>query len=333
MLHTSALALVLFLPLALFAQPGDEPPLLDRPVDYSGIVGTGLTINVTVNPTELAVEDPFILTVAIRGSSSPQQPPRRKLLQLFPAHFEKNFFVEPLPERDRQMPATNTWEFYWRLRPKHLRVDRLPGLKLVYYHAGFRRYQTVYSASVPLKVSPRPVVQREEVQTPELLTAPALMSRLAEVELGPARSEIPWLVLVGLFLGPPLLCLAGGLIWHGWFPGAATVARRRRRRAARRALAALRRVQDDFRGEQVSAILAGYLRDRFGVQVMELTPIDLTGPLQQAGLAPTLQDQVQQLLREGARLRFAPPNGQPLEYRAQVERMIAAVERERCSPV
>src|SRR4051794_139055 len=113
------IALVCLAVLNAAASAQVQPPLVGQPEDFSGAGGT-YTIRRSAAPTEVMIEEPLLLTVAITGAGPSGQQPRRDLLKLFPPDVEEDFFIEPLAEKDRYLPKDKTWEFLYRLRPKRL---------------------------------------------------------------------------------------------------------------------------------------------------------------------------------------------------------------------
>ena len=112
----SAIILLLGITSTLSAQRQGEPPAV-RPEDFSELVGS-YQITSQARPTEVCVEDPVALTVRITGQGPRPFQPARKNLHLFPPHMSDDFYIEPLPGRDRYIEREKAWELYYHLRPK-----------------------------------------------------------------------------------------------------------------------------------------------------------------------------------------------------------------------
>ena len=136
--------------LTMFAV-ADEPPLGGRPPNFSGIVGR-FRIEADVDSKSVTVEDPLTLRVTIHGESV-TTPPTRGNLRIFPEDFD--FYREEVAEEDRADPATGTWTFVWRLRPKTTDVREVPPLRLSYWSPMLRRFQAATTEAVPIEVGPQ----------------------------------------------------------------------------------------------------------------------------------------------------------------------------------
>ncbi len=267
--------LALLAPTCLVAQsPSIEPPLLGRPPQFSNIVGS-YRIAVTAEPAEVPLEEPITLRVRIEGNGPAKYQPSRKHLKLFPERWAKDFYVEPVPDADRALPGKNTWEFVYRLRPKHQQVTAIDGIKLVYYEPGKTgggKYQTDYADPVALTVKPR----RPAPIVPDHLpvrTLPASFYELpdADAMLAPRPSAVRWptWLLALLLVVPPIATIAAVRAWQRRFPGGAR--RHPSNLAARRALQALR----DAAGEPAWVVLGRYLRERLEFPAEEPTPAEV----------------------------------------------------------
>src|SRR5579864_6942646 len=128
--------------------PSFDPPLANRPAQFSNIVGA-YRISAAAEPTEVAVEKPITLRVTIAGRGPAKYQPERKYLKIFSDSLSRSFYVEAAPQEDRLRPDEGTWQFVYRLAPRHEKVSAIDGIKLVYYQppsgktAG--RFQTAYA--------------------------------------------------------------------------------------------------------------------------------------------------------------------------------------------
>jgi hypothetical protein len=147
---------------------------------------------------------------------------------------------------------------------------------------------------------------------------------------------LPGLVIVlVLFLLPPLMCVAWYQAWGRLYPDAARLAHLRRSRAARQVLKALRTMKQQQPAEQagsaVAAAVGKYLRQRLELPAAELTPYEVTVSLQQAGVPTALAEEFADLFHACDTARFAPvsrPDGQNLA--GQASRLIRQLEAEPC---
>lgn len=299
-----------------------EPPVVGRPLNFSGAVGGPFTIAATAEPTEVTAEEPFMLTLRIAGPGSLARLRRPDLRHV--ERFARDFAIED--GSDRFEPEPPVREFRYRLRPLRADVREVPRWKFVYFNpvagAASRGYMTTYTEPIPLVVRPRPTA-------PEAVTVPAWIIAEWEAEREPAERDPalvvldrllswlgvryrptdepagPWLSVVAV-LAPPLLCLVWYASWQRAFPDAARRAVVLRGRAA---ATALRRLAADGNAEWVASALHGYLRDRFGLPTNTATPVEVTSFLLAQGQPSDRVAAVGELLRRCDEARFAPAAG------------------------
>ena len=297
-----------------------EPPRVNQPPDFSQIVGT-FQIAAQAAPTAVAVEEPLTLTVTISGQADAPYVPKRDLLRVFPDDMQRDFFVEPLAEK----AGKGSWEFTYRLRPKHTRVQFVPSLKLVYY-ARQRRYQTTYSDAIPLTVKPRPEPVVEVVGL-TVVQAPRSFLELAEEHAAPQRVAVqrsPW--QLGLLLGPPALCFTGAWWWRRRQTWRAERLRERRR-ALEKLLIKVKDSSDDLAA--TASLVAAYLRSRLDIPAEEPTPAELERWMKRRGVSKPTRQEWRQFLQSCDAARFSPsPPGASAVH--GVVPLIHALEEEPC---
>lgn len=320
MQRLGAIYLWLLLPAAALAQT--DPPAAGRPVDFSGIVGQ-YTIEATAAPTTVHVEDPILLRVRISGRGPEKYQPRREALRLFPADWDDDFYVEPVPAEDRRDDGAGSWEFAYRLRPKHDRIEAIRGLKLVYYDPMRRRYQSAYpEADMPLSVKPRPALRTD--WDVAIHPAPASFYTLPPIDAGVTAAEpqlpaIWWLVLVALV--PPAACLLGYHLVRHWS----------RSEAGARSPAAQHAFKELDAGSAAWLVVKDYLQARLGYPGAEVTPGDAAAFLKRRGLARPVCDQARMFFQACDAARFTPlANGATGALHSQALSLIRAVESDRC---
>jgi hypothetical protein len=323
-------------PPPLAAQPPSiEPPVAGRPPQFSEVVGN-YSLAISAAPAEVPVEEPITLRVTIAGKGPAKYQPVRKNLKLFPDGWAKDFFVEPVPEEDRLRSAEGRWEFVYRLRPKHQKVEAIDGVKLVYFQppspTGPGRFQTAYAEPIALTVRP----PRPPPEVPDgvpVKTAPATFYELpdarAVLAAPPAGPTWPgWLVAVAL-LAPPLVTVAGVRAWRALFPTEGEQARRHRSRSARRALQALHPAA----GEPPWVVVGLYLRERLDFPSEEPTPAEVRRFLRRRGASRKVADHFAGLLGACDGARFAGAAAVELDrLRAEAGRLIHALEEDLCAP-
>lgn len=302
--------------------PAAEPPRIGQPPDFSQLVGT-FQIAAKAEPTAVAVEEPLTLIVTISGQADAPYVPKRDLLRVFPDEMQRDFFVEPAGEQIKQ----GSWEFIYRLRPKHTRVQFVPGLKLVYFATRQRRYQTAYSDAIPLTVKPRPepVV---EVKGLTVVQVPATFLELADETPAPRGPDLYWSPFqeAVLLIAPPGLCFAGAWWWRRRRT-LRTARIRRRRLAVERVVASLNQSPQD--AATTARLVAEYLRLRLDMPAQEATPAETDRWLKRRGVHKQMREHWRRFLQQCDAARFAP--GAVAECAAEEAiPLIHALEEEPC---
>ncbi|MCI0462963.1 MAG: hypothetical protein L0Z62_38950 [Gemmataceae bacterium] len=315
----------------------NAPPLVGQPLNFSGAVGS-YRISYRAKPTELAVEDPLILTLRITGIGPEKYHPRREKLGVVLKELEEDFYIEPAPEHDRRLPAENAWEFAWRLRPKQVGEMRLPSLELVYYDPRAANPEWGYKPTrtrevIVLKVTPRPLAPIK-VEPVKALQAPERFFALVAGEsvLSRDRGDLSPLLLAALLLGPPILCGLWYLVWRRLHPDSGRQRRRLANQAAREALATLEALGPQAGGERAAATLADYLRRRLDLRGSEPTPAEVAAHLKRSGLSPALVNRAADLFRACDAARFTPSHAPPSALAAGAVDLVHALEAELCAP-
>jgi hypothetical protein len=299
-----------------------SPPIVGRPVDFSGAIGGPFVAQWVAAPTEIMAEEAVTLSLRITGPGNLNDLPRPALEKLEPF---KPFAVEDLD--DRFVPGDPPRrEFRYRVRPRSAAVKEIPRFKFVYFNPRIvpaaRGYQTTYADAVPLTVKPRTPPPTQPAEVPNWMLEPPAsdelfgpplkpwqewLNRLRE-KVGLETDESPgseWLIVLFALLAPPALCGAWLAAWRRWNPDAARLAAGRRSRAAAVALRALDRTGTD-RAELVATALAGYLRDRAGLPTTATTPAEIAAGLTTLGCPAPLVGETVALFHRCDAARFAP---------------------------
>jgi hypothetical protein len=297
-----------------------EPPKLGQPADFSHVVGT-FRITAEATPVVLAVEEPLTLTVTILGQAAPLYAPQRDRLQLFPDDVERHFFVEPHGEDAKD----GSWSFRYRLRPKHVNVKFVPGLKLIYYAPRQRRYQTAYTDAIPLTVKPRPEPILSVPGLKVMHAPPSFFELAAEETEGGARwrelSALTWFALATL---PPLAC--GVSVWW-WQRRAAVHPKTRRQRAAQAVMAQLAQMQ---KAAETTLVLTDYLRRRVHFPAQEPTPAEVERCLKRCGVAADVRQRWRRYFQAWDAEQYAPNRAERGPARDEAIALIRALEDEPC---
>jgi hypothetical protein len=281
MARTLSVALLFAAALPAFAQRvAIDPPLVGRPEEFSNIVGQ-YTIAVSAEPLEVPVEEPITLRIRITGVGPQKYEPKRESLRILP-NLSDDFYVENVIDEDRVMKDEKTWLFVYRLRPKHVNVKEIDGLKFIYYDPEYRgKTKFVPRPIDPIAITVKP--KRDLTGKPETPTAVPDSFYQIDDSLDVLARSSPFAVSpVALMLTltiPPLACMVGVLAWRRVFPAESQRKARHRRQSAKRALGQLRG------SEPAWIILRRYLHERFDFAVDDPTPMDVFAFFKRRGFA------------------------------------------------
>jgi len=285
-------------------------------------------IKADAKPTTVAIEEPITLTVTITGQAAATHVPKRENLRLFPDDMQRGFFIEPGADQVRE----GAWEFVYLLRPKNTRVQFVPSLKLVYFAARSRRYQTAYTDAIPLTVQER----REavvDIKGLKVIQAPASFYELTDkdtTDLGYRNTKAlqsPQ-ILISSLLGLPLLCFLGTCWWSRRLRKRLEQTRQHKR-LVDQTIKALATPPCD--AALISRLLTVYLRQRLDFPGIEPTPIEVDRWLKRRGISKKARDVWQEVLRGYDARRFAPGFGERLALDGlEAAELIQLLEDEPC---
>jgi hypothetical protein len=344
------------------AQTDDAPPVevpqVGRPDNFSGASGS-FRVEAAIEPDSTHVEEPVWLTFRVIAVGPVAFPPERIPLEQC-EELQAAFFIEEVRPRvpspvsravavlgqPTSSPSVATlavtaglsqetsWEFVWKLRPRHERVTEVPGLPFAFHNprilSAERSFQTQYTDSLPLRVLP-PEVFEVPIQAGERFFAPG--------QGDPLVQQVRRGLSVPLLLALALLPLFGCVIWYAWwrrlYPDAARLAQKRRSRAARQALAALERVPQtpaEKQAELVATAVTTYLHQRLDLPVAEPTPLETAGWLERLGCNPVSAGRAREFLKACDAARFQPtPSAPGRELTRAAGELILALEEESCA--
>jgi hypothetical protein len=324
------------LPLHLLVLP---VPAEGRPANYSGIVADALRLRAAIEPDEMNVGDPVIMSLTLSGPAAIDQaklPP----LDSF-ALLDKDFILRADSLREEVQDRQKVFQV--SLRVKGEQVRELPSLEVPYFNTRTGTYQLARSAAVPIKVRPTRILTEADLEGTQSLAALkssawnvrdwkdgilfnyAGTSSLLAREAG-AGELVSRPAVIGLLAGPAvLLALAAFLAL--------------RRRAAR--LAAVEGPQPlppraappapPSGAESAGEALAAFrelLKRRLGLPPGRLTWQDVQAELSGRGLDPELVEQTRELLRRHERRSYGGARREPAEEeRALAERAARLTER------
>ncbi|MBI1829888.1 MAG: hypothetical protein HYR84_00390 [Planctomycetes bacterium] len=316
------------------AQPAKLDPRADpnRPIDYSNLIGR-YDIKVAAEPTAVEVERPILVRVEIIGEGPKTDEPRAKDLRLFPEAWEKGIspdFYPPLLVEEKVDRAKKTWTFLYRLTPKHVGVDFIYGIRLVYYDPSApddNKFLREPVDQIKIAVRPRPdapapiAIDVDSVPDSFRSMAPVALTR----EPAPfIFTWVHWLIALAL---PPLLCGTAALAYRRFLPNEDVLAEQYRHGAAERAVAQLR-----LNGTCVWAIVCQYLQERFDFPVADPAPAEVYAFLKRAGFAIDVCVRCQTFLQACDAIRFGVNASSEKDSLADdAVRLIQALEADPCA--
>ncbi len=306
-------------------------PVGDRPDGFSNIVGK-YAIKVSAEPTDVQVEEAITLRIYLTGSGPEEYEPIRKSLRLLPEAWQSDFYVQELPDKHEVLRDKKTWLFVYRLKPKHVKVDVIDDIKLVYYDPdlpGARKYVTKYADRIPLNVKPKAnPSDKVELEVPAVPESFYEVVRSSDVLVRSTSTMALTSVQLALFLVlPPLACLAGVLTWRKCFPDASQRAVQHRNAAAQRALDQL---------QESDAILwdvvRRYLHERCDFPAVDSMPAEVSAYLKRRGFALAVCRQAQEYFVACDAMRFTAAAGPQRQTLAdEAVRLIQSLEADPCA--
>jgi hypothetical protein len=331
----------------------NQPPVVGRPVDFSGAVGGPFVVQWHAEPTTVTVEEPITLTLRITGSGNLRKMPWPSIAKL---NSFKHFAVEDLDDRftDANPP---TREFRYRVRPRTADVKEIPRFKLVYFNpqavSASRGYQTTYAEALPLTVNQRPGspadipadvpawMLREPAWDEVFPQEPSLIDQWLwkfldwlgiRHETPGRRGMLVWPLRLATLLLPPLICAGWLVLWRKWNPDAARLATSRRSRAASAAIRVLHAATDEP-GAQVATALIAYFHSRADMPPALSTPAEVGQWLSERGCSNAQVAAATNLLQRCDEARFAPSRSVSTTLIGDAERAILQWETESWSPL
>ena len=307
-----------------------DPPVADRPEDFSNIVGK-YTIKATAKPTEVHVEEPITVHIYITGEGPAKYEPQRRHLRLLPA-FDDDFYVQPIPDEDKVMREQKTWLFVYRLRPKHAKIEAIEGIKLVYFdpsRGGLpkKKFVSAFVDGIPIKVTPKP--ETAPNVSVDGLAFPDSFYRVESagvLNCAAAPFSLSGLAAMLFLGGVPVTCLVGALVWRRCVPDSQQVHARQRDAAALRALGRLEN------GEPAGQVVCQYLRERLDFPLDEPTPMEIAAFLDRRGCTKELCRQVHSFFQAGDAMRFGS-GATSKRQDEEVQRLIQALEGDPCARI
>lgn len=133
-----------------------EPPIVGRPAEFAGAIGGPFAVTTSVEPQDVTVEQPAILTLRIVGPGNLKDIQRPALAKM---NGFKPFAVDDLDDgfTDGSPPIRT---FRYRLRARTAGISEVPAIRFVYFNPAIipasRGYQTTYSPPLPLTVRALP---------------------------------------------------------------------------------------------------------------------------------------------------------------------------------
>ncbi len=207
----------------------------------------------------------------------------------------------------QDVPGMVHGEFRYKLRPRNVGTFELPLPKYRFYNPRLpegRRFQVAYADALILVVLPKPSIDKPSVRTP--LDAPAHFFEELPVVSRSAVSPpaMSWWALITVAI---VALPAWILFWRWRNPDAAKLAKIRRAKSVRVALDGLRKAERSPEPVAVvSQIVLRYLWERWHVNSLANTPIEVTKAMRAEGLPADKLCEVEELLSRCDEVRFAP---------------------------
>ncbi len=290
------------------------PPRDGRPATYIGAIGTNLVVDAALDTQECRVGDPLRLTLRIAGDvrlDNLRLPPFTDLADL-----ARDFRVYADTVETRADDTGRTYTC--TLRPIHAGTIEIPPLQVSWYDTAERRYRTVSTAPIPIRV------QRTAQVAADFILAATNTLKTADHRPGPlplpvtlaADGPAPRLPLLRLphllvLAGMPFLAAVGALLRLIRRLRRASAPARHRRRLAREgrrlvAAAADRTVAPRERRRRLQTGWRRFLAARLATSETALDAAQARRLLDARRVPPELAAEAVALLEQGAAQLYAP---------------------------
>ena len=297
-------------------------PKEGRPDDYTGAIGR-FGLEVTAEPTDVAVGDPITLTIDVLDESEFGIPSETIPGPSF-STLEDDFSVPETPLAGTASDRTK--RFTQTIRARHDALDAIPPIEYVYFNPETESFEVATSDPIPIRVQPVTMISVEDVvgrdgergttevnavtrglrandTGMDILRTTAVSTPVSVRTMAAIGLAAPALSLIARF-GIPLLRRR-----------TLDSAGRRRRSARRRALTALSNATSAADGAR---IVTTYIEDRLDAAASTLTPTEIDAHLRDAGVEDRVRQDVRDVLQSGQAARYAggvDGDGQPAATR------------------
>lgn len=293
------------------------PPAEGQPPWFDGAVGS-FSFHVAAAPTSVAVGDPITLTMTIvdqtRGGNELEllkPPPLERQAEL-----TANFRIPTDPLAGTVQNRRKT--FTQTIRARNDGVTRIPPIRFSYFDPDNEQYVTLSSDEIPVEVTPAATLSISEIvggrgaaeSGPTELTE--LAGGILANDTGPEllrshRTRVLSAARAAAIAAPPLL-FAVLLVGRRHARRRGDAERSRWRRAGRHAARRLSEAGSAPQGRQAettAAAISDYVADRCNLPAGTLTRDEVVRRLRDRGVAADLLGEVESLLADCERLRYA----------------------------
>lgn len=314
-----------------------KPPPNPAPAEFSGAVGK-LSITATVEPSEVAVNEPVTLRVTMQGEGNIETLPDPALPDLAAWRaFPKTTSTVSAQVQDGVLVGNKVFEQL--LVPTAPGDYLIPGISYSYFNPESETYETTTSEPVSVLVldggdqEPIPAVPGVERETVEQIDSDIRFIKPAPSSLSSASAPLTENLFYWTIWLLPLFVIIADWRWQRRQQiRAANPALVRRSRAAKSARSRLARArqQDQKPAEVVGAILSDYLSDKLDTPVAGLTQSALAELLIGLSIDEPTVNSVCDLLAVAELDRFAPTGDaitpSPVDLIGETERLISELE-------
>jgi len=306
-----------------------DPPGQTAPAGFAGAVGE-FTFETQLDRSAAVAMSPLTLTMKITGEtvSSEFRPPLLTEVE----ELTRDFDVSPTVSGGEV--ESNTITFSQTIRPRSDKVTKLPALPLVTYNYKQRKYGTVYSLPIPLKITPGSLVDAADmvaIAEPQPLVAgiePQPDSKDSGVRLGAnyttlgkvgAAPELGTGSMVGLLVaGPVLIVLVFSVRQLRERYGTSA----RARQARRKVISSLGPIREaDYYCAALSEAIQSYLRLKFDLPSGEVSRVLIQTAFERHNVDAALLKETEVLLDQCDTGRFATSRTDENERSQLIERV------------
>lgn len=282
-----------------------------RPAGFTGAVGD-FRVTTAINPHQLKTYTPATYNYVVQGRGNIKYVKAPEVQ--FPQEFDTYDPQSHINTSNNGTDVTGSVTFSYSVIPQFVGDFELPASKFVYFNPATAKYETIDLPAMPLHVDKGQGQPSSHYKNRQRAMTDVHPLKQGELELEKQHSYLVENMGYWLFYLLPLLLLVGVIIYNRKrLKAMADVKRMRTKRAGKVAQKRLKRAKafaasgqrNEFYGEVLSAMW-GYMSDKLGIPVSDLSKDNISQELERYGVDESLRDDVLSVLDQCEFAQYAP---------------------------